>query len=447
MGEALILLFELAINIFESCLLIEFITKFNGCKYEGIKQRIMFLTTVVLLFADVSMSNYVDVPIEIPSYIAIAIMIIYSMTALKGHPLIKIYSCILINVILILTNGCYIFIFGIIFNVSVDSMMVTSEAHRFVLFLSSKITLFYISRIILKFRSGNYKKVPDSSWILITVIPMLTIFIMVTITESAVYNNDKRRTFYLLLSIFGLIAANVIFYRIFMKSVKDYEISTENRLLKQNIKLQEKHSVELKNLYTEIQTIRHNMKNQLLGIRTFIEDKNNDRALNYINSLIENIELTKKFVFTKNDMFNAIINNKFSEANYKGIKTGYNISYEVVDLIEDADINILFGNLLDNAIEACEKLTDNKQIHLSIMKKRGYISIQVKNTIANSVLQDNPELLTDKPDKLNHGMGIRSIRKTVEKYDGIIDFTENGNTFICDILLLGKNNKNTCQVY
>lgn len=447
MGEVSILLFEMAINVFESCLLIEFITKFNGCKYEGIKQRIMFLTASVLIFAEVSMSNYMDMPIEIPSYIAIAIMIIYSMTALKGHPLIKIYSCILINVILILINGCYIFIFGMIFNVSVDSMMGTSEAHRFVLLLSSKITLFYISRIILKFRSGNYKKVPDSSWILITVIPVLTIFIMVTITESAVYNNDKRRTFYLLLSIFGLIAANVIFYRTFMKSVKDYEVSTENQLLKQNIKLQEKHSVELKNLYTEIQTMRHNMKNQLLGIRTFIEDKNNDRALNYINSLIENIELTKKFVFTKNDMFNAIINNKFSEANYKGIKTGYNISYEVVDLIEDADINILFGNLLDNAIEACEKLTDNKQIYLSIMKKRGYISIQVKNTIANSVLQDNPELLTDKPDKLNHGMGIRSIRKTVEKYDGIIDFTENGNIFICDILLLGKNNKNACQVY
>lgn len=447
MAEILMLLFELSINLFESYILIEFITEFNGCKYEEFKQKILFLSAIVLLFADVSIANYMEIPVEIPSYIAIIIMIIYSMAALTGKPLIKIYSCILINVILILVNGCAIFIFGMIFSVSVDEMMTVFGAHRFVLLVSSKIILFYLSRIILKFKAVNYKKIPASSWVLITVIPLLTIFIMVTITESAVYNNNTKSTFYLLLSIFGLITTNVIFYRTFMKSVRDYEISTENRLLKQNIELQKKHSAELKNLYKEIQTMRHDMKNQLLGIRTFVEDKNNGRALNYINSLIEDIDMTKKFVFTNNDMFNAIINNKFSDANSKGIKTTYDIGYEIENQIEDADINILFGNLLDNAIEACEKLEGNKEINLSIMKKRGYISIQVKNTVAEPVLQENPGLLTNKADKLNHGMGIRSIKKTVQKYDGIIDFTENGNIFICDILLLEKNSENAYQVY
>jgi sensor histidine kinase regulating citrate/malate metabolism len=224
-----------------------------------------------------------------------------------------------------------------------------------------------------------------------------------------------------------------------MKSIKDYGILTENQLLKQHIIMQEKHSIEIKNLYKEIETIRHDIKNQLISIRTFVEDNNNDRALNYISDIIKEIDLTKKLIFTKNDMFNAIIDNKFSKANSKGIKTSFMIYHELEKQINDADINILFGNLLDNAIEACGNLVGEKEIQLLIEKKRDYILIQVKNTIENSVLQDNPKLLTSKVDKFNHGMGIRSIRKIVRKYDGIIDFSESRNMFICDILILDDN--------
>jgi two-component system, LytTR family, sensor histidine kinase AgrC len=434
-----ILILELSINIFESYLMIEFITNFNTSKYRGLKHQTLFIAAVALLFVDVTLSNYLDIPIEIPSYIAIVISTTYSMIALRGRTIVKIASCILFNVTLILVNGSSILIIGMIFNISVDMMMTSFGVYRFILLISSKLILFYISRIILKLKVVNERKVPSSSWVLITVIPLLTMFIMVTITETAMYNDNMRSTFYLLLSIVGLIITNVVFYYIFMKSIKDYGILTENQLLKQHIIMQEKHSIEIKNLYKEIQTIRHDIKNQLISIRTFVEDNNNDRALDYISDIIKEIDLTKKLIFTKNDMFNAIIDNKFSKANSKGIKTSFMIYHELEKQIDDADINILFGNLLDNAIEACGNLVGEKEIQLLIEKKRDYILIQVKNTIEKSVLQDNPKLLTSKVDKFNHGMGIRSIRKIVRKYDGIIDFSESRNMFICDILILDDN--------
>lgn len=447
MDELLIIIFELSINLFESYLMIDFITKFNGNKYEDKKHIIFYISAVSLLFADISIANYLSIPVEIPSYIAIIIMIIYSVVALNGNLILKISSCILFNIVLILVNGSSIFIFGIIFNVSVDMMMYTFGFYRFVLLISSKIILFYLSKIILNFKHIKYKKIPKSSWVLVTVIPFLTIFIMVTITESATYNIDIRATFYLLLSIFGLIIANIVFYHTFMISVRDYEISIENQLLKQNIELQKKHSIELKGLYQQIQTMRHDMKNHLISIRTLVEDENYNKVLNHINSMMEEIEMTKKFVFTNNEMFNAIINNKFSVANTKSIKTTVNIYCDIADQIEDADINILFGNLLDNAIESCEKIEGYKEINLLIEKKRNYLSIRIKNSIANAVLKDNPKLQTSKDDRDNHGMGIRSIKKIIQKYDGIIDFTEEGNFFICDILILSENSKNEYQVY
>ncbi len=393
---------------------------------------------MLLLLVNITVANYIETFIEIPSYIAFVIMIIYSIISLRGKLLVKLFSNIIFNVGLILINSFSLFIFSIVFNVSVEDMITTFGIHRFVCLITSKLILFYVSRIILKLKNYKNEKTPLSVWTSMTIIPILTIFIMVTITESAVFNSDTRITFYLLLSIIGLILINMIIYFLFMRLGNEYEIIKENELLKYNNMLQNKHSKEVKELYKEVQTMRHDMKNQIISIRSSIQDENFNKAIDYANSIIENIDNTKKFIFTKNDMFNAIVNNKLSEASYKEIKTSYSINYELDQCMEDVDINILFGNLLDNAIEACEKVEKNKEINLTIDKKRDYIFIEVKNTIDKSVLKENPNLLTTKHNKSSHGMGVRSIKKIVEKYDGIINYYEKCNIFSCNILLLEK---------
>lgn len=439
MNHIFVILFELSINIFESYLMIDFISRFNGFKYKCAKKSILYIIAIFIIFTNVTTANYYESFIEIANYISILIMIIYSVIALEGKLLKKLLSCILFNAVLILINSFSLFIFGMIFNVSISTMIKTFGIYRFTCLITSKIILFYASKIILKIKINKYEKSPIYSWILITIMPLLTIFIMVTITESAIINNSIRITFYLFLSIIGLILTNTICYFLFIKLGKEYEISIENKILKQNIKLSNKHSLEIKQLYKEIQTMRHDMKNQLISIQSCFNEKNYERGIEFTNSIIESIEITKKYVFTKNDMFNAIVNNKFSEANSKGIKTRYSINYELDNQIEDSDINILFGNLLDNAIEACEKLDINKEIDLLINKKRDYIFIEVKNTISKSVLKENPNLITSKHDKSSHGIGVKSIKNVVKKYNGIIDYKEYNSTFSCKILLLEKN--------
>lgn len=437
------LLFELSINLIESFLMIDFISRFNGFKFTGLKKNMLYTLSTLILFVNVTISNYMETFVEIPSYIALVVMVLYCIFALNGKVTVKILSCVLFTVLLIVVNSLSVFGFGLIYGVDVQTMVTTFGIYRVSCLLTSKIALFYISRIILKLKIRQYENAPFSSWILITIIPVLTVFIMVVITESAISISNPRTTFYLILSIIGLIIMNILFYYLFIKTGKEFEIITENELLKQNINLQRTHSFETKKLYKEIQTMRHDMNNHLIGIKSFLEDDNLSKGLAYINSIIQDIEKTKKLVFTKNDMFNAIVNNKFSEANAKGIKTSYFINYEIDQKIEDNDIIILFGNLLSNAIEACEKTVGEKEITLMVDKKRDYIFIEVKNSIEKSVLTENPDLNTTKMDKIHHGLGVKSIKNVVQKYEGIINYTEQGNVFISSVLLLENNTKNS----
>ena len=103
--------------------------------------------------------------------------------------------------------------------------------------------------------------------------------------------------------------------------------------------------------------------------------------------------------------------------------------------IDEADIVVLFGNLLDNAIEAAEKTVD-KHIIIEFGIKAAYLSIVVSNTVIASVLRTNPNLETTKNDKYIHGIGLRSVHNIVEKYDGLIDFFEEDNYFGCHVMLV-----------
>ncbi len=98
------------------------------------------------------------------------------------------------------------------------------------------------------------------------------------------------------------------------------------------------------------------------------------------------------------------------------------------------DICNIIANTLDNAIEACEKAKE-KKIELYIFKVKNYLSITIKNTIEKSVLKTNPDLQSSKADLSIHGIGTKSVKAVAKKHDGVVEYHEEGNIFICNILL------------
>ncbi len=89
--------------------------------------------------------------------------------------------------------------------------------------------------------------------------------------------------------------------------------------------------------------------------------------------------------------------------------------------------------MLDNSIIGCD--ITNPYIELKILQRKSMTYIAVKNTIAVSVLTDNPNLVTDKTNKSEHGYGIRSIKDIAKKYDGSVEFLEENGFFVAEVWL------------
>lgn len=436
MGITLINFVEFLVNVFESYITLEFVTKYNKSKYEGVKKYFIAIFTMALLIVNATIFNFITYFSEAMSYISIGIIFIYSITATYGKVKQSFFSCITIILVIIVSNFFATIIFSMIFGISVENLMSEFSVYRFSCLVVSKIILFIITRIMLELRLKGLKNIPSSTIISITLVPILTITVMVIITKASIYlGKDGKTIFYLLLAFIGMIVINIIFYILLVKLEKEFSIEIENRLLKQKISLQYEYVKKAQILYEEIRTIRHDMKNHMVYLKENILNKNYEESLLYMEQLINKIDNTQKLIYTDNFAFDAIVNSKFNEAHNKGIKISYNITCSLCNTIENNDLVSLLGNVLDNAIEACEKLSVKKEIELNVKKEGVYLFIEVKNSIEESILKHNPKFESMKTDKINHGLGVKSIKAIANKYDGLVKYEEENKDLYCNVMI------------
>ena len=143
---------------------------------------------------------------------------------------------------------------------------------------------------------------------------------------------------------------------------------------------------------------------------------------------------SREFVSTENIAFDAIVNTKLAVCDQKMIFMKIKIMSGVIDSFDSIDTGILFGNLIDNAIEAAEQ-SEAKRISLTVQAKGEYLSVLISNTVKSPVLENNKSFESTKNDVELHGIGLKSVRGIVEKYDGMIDFYEKSGEFYCNVLL------------
>lgn len=202
------------------------------------------------------------------------------------------------------------------------------------------------------------------------------------------------------------------------------------RTLKDNIIILEKQMVMQHNYYEgikryqeETRRINHDIKNHLNIINMLIIKKEYDHAKNYVNNINKKIIENEIARVSNNKIIDAILFNKIETCKSKNIKLDLDIRLPEKINIDDFDICVLYGNLLDNAIEACERIEDgsqNKYIKLKSMIRGDYLFINIKNTSDKTLDLEFEKFLTSKKDKVNHGIGLENIKRSIKKYDGSI---------------------------
>lgn len=296
--------------------------------------------------------------------------------------------------------------------------------HFLVIFaIFSKLMFFTIIYIILHFLKGlqNRDERQDKSAFLLALIPITSVFVMITFTKiSDSCDLSPVLNWMLTLSAVFLLAINLLIFGIEQYNRKKSLDFTEMQLLLQRESDSAQYYEMVLSQHENQSILIHDIKKHLHSINTLNDKMEHDKIREYIQGLMKSSDLKEVSRLCDHEMLNAILARYGRECLDKHIAFHADIRSGIIDFIADADITSLFCNLLDNAMEAAKHNPDSF-IEISVCKreKTPFIIITMINSSRkNPFDEQNGKLATSKSNKHKHGFGIKSIQKIVTKYHG-----------------------------
>ena len=233
-----------------------------------------------------------------------------------------------------------------------------------------------------------------------------------------------------------ILASTIVIILLFVKVIKDNKIKSQKELMKNKLDMQYEHYLSVQESHMKVRKLYHDLNNHISTIDNL---KNNSKEVNeYVNNLKGEIKEFKSIYNTGNMILDIIITEKSEICSKTGIKFICDINFSKVDFIKPIDVSSIFANILDNAIEACDKIQDeniNKYIRIKGTISKSYFVLKCENSKVNMIKLNENKLLSDKMDKFKHGIGIQSIKSSLEKYEGEILFEDEKNKFTLNIYI------------
>ena len=184
-----------------------------------------------------------------------------------------------------------------------------------------------------------------------------------------------------------------------------------------------------------IQMKYHDLKHQITGLRA---ESDEEKRKKWIDSMENEIAAFENISRTGNQVLDTILAAKIFHCRKNHIQITCVADGKLLDHMHVTDICSIFGNALDNAIEHVILIPDleKRLIHLTVSAQKGFVFIKIENYCEAEISKNEEDLITTtKKDSKNHGFGLKSIRKAVEKYDGSVVFGVQQNWFELKILL------------
>lgn len=432
------MIFELVVNLFQSAIVLQTIRAILKDKRTGKKANLAYILFVAVLFLELSFVNFM-VPFEgIGIIISILIIYIYSLINLKGTFMQKMFWSIFVMLLIMGITAVVLSIEGCIIGKGYLNLVIQKDLYRFVGVVIIQIVLFYLTRFMIKRTKKNSTySLKWNEWFVLLIIPVISIFTMSFVSLIIINIEDQlspMQHIFSILSILGILMTNSLVYVLYVNMQKDHAKQLEYSILQQAFKSQEKSVEETKILYQSVRSIRHDLKQHFQVALTMLHSGKINEAVDYMEKYNDTVlDGISNKVFCDNDVVNYIINSKSKICSDRHIKIYIYIANEIPEF-SDLDLCVLLGNALDNAIEGVSG-DGNNEIYLELRNVDNFFMISVKNTITNSVLEYNPNLISTKNEKEVHGLGILSMKEVVQKYNGSIEFYESDNKFCCDMLL------------
>lgn len=402
-----------------------------GCKYKKIRYYILSYFGAVILMIAVNMigNPFLNLAYSFISLNAICFVLFESDFK-------KIWANNLFFWFLfVLTDSATVAIWSIIAGSSFEGIL-----SNYQLMIGSNILniifMFAVYRVYLTFR----QKI--SIWVTQLKIALFVIFItffqtwIMTVYASRI--SDKGDGITLIVMMTGFLLMN-LFLAYILNQVSDayrykYELSLSERLNEMYLL----NYMEISHKYEESKAIIHDIKKHLSVAEEMKDDKN--AQTKYLSEVYDRMNDIFNFFHCSNKILSIILSQKISYAKSKGIKVKVSVEDVPMDFIRDFDITAIFANLWDNAIEACDKVNEGKYIVMDISRRNDFLLINIENSYNGKIIRGKDGYTSTKPD--HDGMGLKSVRLVIEKYDGVFMTSYNAVAFRAEITLFLTEKEN-----
>ncbi len=231
----------------------------------------------------------------------------------------------------------------------------------------------------------------------------------------------------IIIAVIGMLSVILVFRRILIKYYEKTTAAYQNKLLKNQID-------EVHNVYMTMRGWRHDYHNHLQSVKAYLAMDNIEAARGYLDNLETDLDNINLLFDTGNIGVDAILNSKISLAINNGIPVDYKATVPEHTTVTDIDLCGVLGNLIDTAVEACEKVDEGSRfIRLYIGQFKEQLYISVSNATNEVIRKIDEEYISKK--RGNHGHGLKRINLIAEKYDGYVNRKNEPGVFVTEVML------------
>mgnify|MGYP000366429964 CR=1 FL=1 len=209
------------------------------------------------------------------------------------------------------------------------------------------------------------------------------------------------------------LVSDILLYRTMVRTEQRVQLEVENQLLEKQLDAQLAHYSDLTGQYEQIRTMRHDISHHLNTINALLQAGNLKAASEYSEQQLPMQTYISRLGKCQNPVVDALLYSRMRDAEAKGVPVQADVSLPVELPVSNTDLIVAFGNILDNALEACEGVP-GAQIRLQAYLAKGYLVIHERNPVRGEPAAAKPRRIPE----LERGVGFRVLSGLAQKYDG-----------------------------
>lgn len=312
-------------------------------------------------------------------------------------------------------------------NLLMDNFYISTYKNVFIQIMS-----FVIIKLILRCKNINYTNIKTEKYNLY----FASISILTTCIILTMFLSNKLGNLEIFIYTTSILLINMISLYMYDKLIQLFNENLKNNYLKVQSEYYEKNINILISHLKKTNSLKHDIRNHLLIVKSLSYKKEYSKLETYIESLTSDFNIYYNTINTGNVVIDSILNCKRYEMELKNISNDMNINITPeLNIITNSDIVIILGNLIDNAIEATVKIDKEKRkIDLDINYEKGILIINIKNTYDGIISYKDNKIISSKNDSFSHGIGMCNVEEVIKKYNGTLNIDFNEDIFNVNLM-------------